>query len=161
MSPSHKPRYFTDHSRYGSLGKPGEQVMSCVHPHPFIIKSLNGRWLLTLNSLLNGMRKVQILSYLHLSDIICQWQFVATCYWECFGWLEFSSTNWPHTNEQVQTQCCSEVTRGWASCRQKKISRSESKTVFLKQVLLGLCLPGFLSCFCVGSWYVCICVSAS
>ena len=30
MSPSHKPRYFTDHSRYGPLGKPGEQVKYCV-----------------------------------------------------------------------------------------------------------------------------------
>ena len=42
MSPSHKPRYFTDHSRYGSLGKPGEQVMFCVYPYPFVIKSLKG-----------------------------------------------------------------------------------------------------------------------
>ena len=31
MSPSHKPRYFTDHSQYGPLGKPGEQVNYCIH----------------------------------------------------------------------------------------------------------------------------------
>ena len=30
MSPSHKPRYFTDHSHYGPLGKPDEQVKYCV-----------------------------------------------------------------------------------------------------------------------------------
>jgi len=26
MSPSHQPRYFVDHTMFGSLGKPGEQV---------------------------------------------------------------------------------------------------------------------------------------
>ena len=30
MSPSHKPRYFTDHSRYGSLGKPDEEVIMYI-----------------------------------------------------------------------------------------------------------------------------------
>ena len=35
MSPSHKPRYFTDHSRYGPLGKPDEQVKYCLYTETF------------------------------------------------------------------------------------------------------------------------------
>ena len=29
MAPSHKPRYTSEHSRYGSLAKPNEQVICC------------------------------------------------------------------------------------------------------------------------------------
>ena len=93
MAPSNRPRYFTEHSLFGPLGMPGEQVT-------FIL----------LNGLLNFL--------CHL-DIICQYQFIASGYRKCLGGFKFSSANWTNTNEQVQAQCSGEATRKRPSSWQK------------------------------------------